>query len=1019
MIERPNGNWICIDTPNDIITSEITDAVAIDRYVPPSIIATGKDLYALVKNGYQGDNSRGVNYSGIIGTLFYGNTQSSKEEFKGYIPQSYKDSNLRLIPKKYIKVPDKGFITVKNAPCCGMQVLYYQGRKTPPDSICHEPTVAYYGEARDSFTMSHGGQAFTLIERPAPGSGIYDYFPRVQNQDNNEYQTISSTGGSGSVGVRYYHYDKADPALNILVRPSVRYSIDLAGYSENQLQVDKSDTSVVFSKGSNDAAISPLGIASPNKLAYYRYKSKYGDNYKQQLWPNWPSTPPSITGIGIYNNFSSIGDAAFIAAPNLKEVLISEYSDDLEANYGITCGLTSIGNYAFKGATQLATIYTVPFDGTSTYSWSLPSSVSSLGEAAFHSTGLHKLNLYNTNITYIPKDCFTNTKFMSLKFVNSEPNEIDEGDIILGSNTKLEESSFRKNSLLTIVDGLNSDIQDATFAGCINLNTTQNSSTQISKIGNGGFLGCPLTNSDLFSVIHNVSSIGVGAFYNSKISGSIKMNVVTSVGRFAFANKNMEGAIKEFSFKNGSSGNKLDNFCFYGQKNLAKLGSLINCDLSTYALDGSSVVQLQDPDYTGAKYSITTNTRVSDQIASKYSGNGYNDRILTTSFDAGWFYDAFSKNSYGIRKNELPIGVYVGDGDYYCIFYKFHPLGGGRAKTHSGLQDYYIQPNTLRIHKVTHYQIPIPDPEIDENDFVIVNSNSANIFSGIQDHWKGYYSDYSNYMFNTVSAELCTKLTTIVDYAFEGLDHKSFVFPKDPTLEYLGKGTFYKCSNLESVINLEKQTRLKVIQRSTFNGCDLERVDLPNTIQTIGSYAFNGNSNLSNVTFNGASTSSALKKIESYAFYGTRLDKNMNRSGLTTINNIISNCTYIGDSAFAEVLSPSNTTAAYTAGTVTIPKCCTYLGLYAFAPVLGATQFTLNFTNFDSTALSNLEFWAIRPGEDTGKVWIKVTDKDCANIMEKKVKAQRVYGYHRFPVEINYSNDQGSIKIPAKLSPGS
>lgn len=1012
MIERPNGNWICIDTPNDIITSEITDAVAIDRYVPPSIIATGKDLYALVKNGYQGDDSRGVNYSGIIGTLFYGNTQSSKEGFKGYIPQSYKDSNLRLIPQKYIKVPDKGFITVKNAPCCGMQVLYYQGRTTPPKNICNlAPTTAYYGEARDSFTMSHGGQAFTLIERPAPGSGIYDYFPRVYSYTGKKYETISSTGGSGSVGVRYYHYDKADPALDILVRPSVRYSIDIAGYSGDQFQVDKLDTSTVFSKGSNDAAVSPLGIASPNKLAYYRYKSEYGANYKQQLCPNWPSTPPSITGIGIYNNFSSIGDAAFIAAPNLKEVLISEYSDYLKANYRITCGLTSIGNYAFKGATQLAAIYTVPFDGTSTYSWSLPSSVSSLGEAAFHSTGLHKLSLYNTNIAYIPKDCFTNTKFMSLKFVNSEPNEIDEGDIILDRNTKLEESSFRKNSLLTIVDGLNSDIQDATFAGCQNLNTTQNSSTQISKIGNGGFLGCPLTNSDLFSVIPNVSSIGVGAFYNSKISGSINMRVKTSFGRFAFANKNGEGALNSITFQNGS---QLDNFCLYGQRKITKLGNLFNCGLSSYSLDGSSVVNLIDSDYTDTKYQISTNTMVP-----QYSGNGYNDKVLTTSYGAGWFYDAFSKDSYGIRKDSLPVGVYIGDKDYYCIFYKFHPLGGGQSKIHSGLQDYYIQPNTSKIHKVMNYHIPIPDPEIDENDFVIVNSNSANIFSGIQDSWKGSYSKYSNYMFNTVSAELCTKLTTIVDYAFEGLDHKSFVFPKDPTLEYLGKGTFYKCSNLESVINLEKQTRLKVIQRSTFNGCDLESIDLPNTIQTIGSYAFNGNSNLSNVTFNGASTSSALKKIESYAFYGTRLDKNMNGSGLTTINNIISNCTYIGDSAFAGVLSPSNATAAYTAGTVTIPKCCTYLGLYAFAPVLGATQFTLNFTNFDSDALQALEFWAIRPGEDTGKVYIKVTDENCANIMKNKVEAQRLYGYHRFPVEINYSNDQGSIKIPAKLSPGS
>ena len=115
----------------------------------------------------------------------------------------------------------------------------------------------------------------------------------------------------------------------------------------------------------------------------------------------------------------------------------------------------------------------------------------------------------------------------------------------------------------------------------------------------------------------------------------------------------------------------------------------------------------------------------------QYSGNGYNDKILTTRYDAGWFYDAFSKKSNGIRKDSLPVGVYIGDKDYYCIFYKFHPLGGGQFKRHSGLQDYYIQPNTSKIFKVMNYHIPEPDPELSSSDFVIVKSNSENIFSGI------------------------------------------------------------------------------------------------------------------------------------------------------------------------------------------------------------------------------------------------------------------------------------------------
>ena len=59
-------------------------------------------------------------------------------------------------------------------------------------------------------------------------------------------------------------------------------------------------------------------------------------------------------------------------------------------------------------------------------------------------------------------------------------------------------------------------------------------------------------------------------------------------------------------------------------------------------------------------------------------------------------------------------------------------------------------------------------------------------------------------MFNTVSAGSCKNLTKIVDYAFEELDHKSFIFPSNGPLTYLGKGAFYNCSNLESVTNLNK-----------------------------------------------------------------------------------------------------------------------------------------------------------------------------------------------------------------------
>ena len=54
-------------------------------------------------------------------------------------------------------------------------------------------------------------------------------------------------------------------------------------------------------------------------------------------------------------------------------------------------------------------------------------------------------------------------------------------------------------------------------------------------------------------------------------------------------------------------------------------------------------------------------------------------------------------------------------------------------------------------------------------------------------------------MFDTVSAGSCKGLTKIVDYAFKELDHKSFIFPSNGPLKYLGKGAFQGCSNIEDV----------------------------------------------------------------------------------------------------------------------------------------------------------------------------------------------------------------------------
>lgn len=1028
------GQQQCIPV-GSFILGNLNEVCKADKITLPKKdrIGTGKTLFSYIDdNAYIDQSNRAVSYyqAKILGTFY--RDQGPFNEFINNIPTKYKeydsDSPNILIPEKYLYVKKapaitESVISARNLPCALTKVLHSNVLKdkidwkdTEEPSSC-DNTIIQYGDSEVVVEKNKYYIYPKIIVTPL--SGVYDYHPLlfIPQKQGDAIQSWSTTGNSGSVGL---YYKQVSQGNQFLVRPSIRYSLELSWVNSADIIEDlwpsvARDFNIfkeVKSANNNHLSANPLGNSKISNNTYIRYKSNYGSTYLDTLSPTskYSDNLKKIQGIAIYNNYTNINSGAFRDFERLQEVLFANSDDSYYKEHGLKYGLQRIYDKAFyrkSGTTFPFIIKTLNYDGT--ISSSLPDSVNFIGTAAFYQTSLDTLTLYNTDITNIPTDCFFGNKFKKLKIITSYK-EPESGELLISPNTKLGPASLGINLSLSTIDRLTNNVQPATFVGCINLQTTTNSSDKITQIGDASFAECSLTNSDLcVNVLPNVTNVGMGAFFNSKISGSIEMKVPTHFSELAFANDNNDlGYIPEISFQDNS---KLDNFCLYGQKRLTGLKNLINCQLSSHALDGSRVIAVEDT-YYNIYYDSVNRTDVPN-----YSGNGYNDLIYTIPGTSGWFYDAFSKDSYGIRDKQKPVGVYLGSADE-CVFYKFHLLGGGRSAIHSKLQDYYIHPKTSAVYEVSDLSKSL-SRITGSIPFIQVVTDADGIFQMVKTRYQTEGSIYYNYMFNTVSAELCENLTKIVDYAFSTLDHKSFVFPKDPTLEYLGKGAFSACSNLETVKNLQKQTKLKVIQAYTFSKCDLKEIDLPNTIQTIGSYAFNGNSNLSNITFNGASTSSALTKIESYAFYGTRLDKNMNGMGLTTINNIIMHCTEIGDSAFAGVLSPRDVTAAYTAGTVTIPKCCKYLGKCAFAPVLGATQFTLNFTNFDSDALQALEFWAIRPGEDTGKVYIKVTDENCANIMKNKVEAQRLYGYHRFPVEINYSNDQGSIKIPAKLSPGS
>ena len=87
------------------------------------------------------------------------------------------------------------------------------------------------------------------------------------------------------------------------------------------------------------------------------------------------------------------------------------------------------------------------------------------------------------------------------------------------------------------------------------------------------------------------------------------------------------------------------------------------------------------------------------------------------------------------------------------------------------------------------------------------------------------------------------KVTSIAESAFEETDIISVVIPE--TVTSIGKWAFGNCKSLEFV---KIDGALEVIEPNTFNGCSsLESVNIPDTVKSIGYYAFAGCSNLSSL----------------------------------------------------------------------------------------------------------------------------------------------------------------------------
>ncbi|MDR1326357.1 MAG: leucine-rich repeat domain-containing protein [Treponema sp.] len=272
----------------------------------------------------------------------------------------------------------------------------------------------------------------------------------------------------------------------------------------------------------------------------------------------------SLTSVTISNSVTSIGARAFVGCSRLTAITVDVqnarfssvdgvlFSKDMKTlvvypggkspHYTIPNSVTSIGERAFY-KTPLTSV-TIPnsvtsigyeaFASTSLTSVTIPNSVTSIGERAFNETPLTSITIPNS-VTSIGNYAFYATRLRSIAIPSSVTSI---GYEAFASYSRLTAITVDvQNSRFSSVDGVlfSKDLKTliAYPGGKSPAYTIPNS---VTSIGNYAFARTQLTS---VMIPNSVTSIGKGAFSGTQLTSVIIPNSVTSIDDWAFASTSL------------------------------------------------------------------------------------------------------------------------------------------------------------------------------------------------------------------------------------------------------------------------------------------------------------------------------------------------------------------------------------------------------------------------------------------------------------------------------------------------
>ena len=189
-------------------------------------------------------------------------------------------------------------------------------------------------------------------------------------------------------------------------------------------------------------------------------------------------------------------------------------------------GITSIGAYQFAG---------LPFE-----SFSIPSTVTSIGEGAFSECkNLKSISIPN-GVTYIADSLFSGCVKLNTVVIPSSVTEIGEyafyntglNDITLSNNiTLVGYYAFSECKSLIKATIPNIEIQSGLFQNCINLQKV-NLDSNIEVIGANAFNGCKSLSN--ITIPSSLTTVGYQAFASTNLKSFVAPSSLTNLGAMAF-----------------------------------------------------------------------------------------------------------------------------------------------------------------------------------------------------------------------------------------------------------------------------------------------------------------------------------------------------------------------------------------------------------------------------------------------------------------------------------------------------